>query len=115
MNNGENRGLINKKVSEDQWISLVSSVLELSLSLFSLSHTLGHLDFSWRKLGDCGIFGVLEKEGKRRVGKCKRTYGSTTTTSFYCKYRVAFMFSSLVLACMAYECGLLVMIFHWHG
>jgi len=25
------------------------------------------------------------------------------------------MFSSLVLACMAYACGLLVMICHWHG
>jgi len=25
------------------------------------------------------------------------------------------MFSSLVLACMAYACGLLVMIYHWHG
>ena len=25
------------------------------------------------------------------------------------------MFSSLVLACMPYACGLLVMIYHWHG
>lgn len=30
-------------------------------------------------------------------------------------YRVACMFSSLVLACMAHACGLLVMIYHWHG
>ena len=25
------------------------------------------------------------------------------------------MFSLLVLACMAHECGFLVMIYHWHG
>jgi len=25
------------------------------------------------------------------------------------------MISSLVLACMAHACGLLVMIYHWHG
>jgi len=25
------------------------------------------------------------------------------------------MFPSLVLACMAYACGFLVVIYHWHG
>ena len=61
MENEENRGLINKKVSKDQWEglgqgSLVNSVLDLSLIL-------GHLDFSWSTLGECGILGVLEQEG----------------------------------------------------
>ena len=64
---------------------------------------------------ECGIFGVLEKEGKGRVEKCKRTSGSATTTAFSCRYLVACMFSSLGLACMEYACGLLVMVCHSHG
>ena len=38
MENEENRGLVNKKASEDQLVPFVSSVLELSF--YSLSHTL---------------------------------------------------------------------------
>ena len=34
---------------------------------------------------------------------------------FACGYRVACMVSLLFLACMAYACSFLVMIFHWHG
>ena len=40
-----------------------------ALSLFSISHTLGYLEFSWSTLGECGILGVLEKEGKGRARK----------------------------------------------
>ena len=34
---------------------------------------------------------------------------------FYCKYQVACMFPSLVLAHMVHACGFLVVICHWHG
>jgi len=95
--------------------TLVSLVLGLSFYSLSLSHFLGHLEFSWITLGEYGIPGCLEKEGKGREGKRKSTLGSTSTRSFSCRYRVACMFSSLVFACMAYACGLLVMICHWHG
>jgi len=47
-----------------------------SLSLFSLSHTLGYLSF----LGACGIFGLLEKEGKGKAGKHRKESRSTSTS-----------------------------------
>ena len=47
----ENRGLIDKKAPEDQLASLVSSVLVELSSILSLSHSLGHLEFSWSTLG----------------------------------------------------------------
>jgi len=85
MENEENRGRIHKKDFEDQLASLflssesfVSLVLG-ALSLFTLSHTLGDLEFYWSTLGGCGILGFLEKEGKRRVGKCKKASTSTAT------------------------------------
>ncbi len=55
--NEENEILIDRKASEDQLASLVSSVLNLSLSL---SHTLGYFEFPWTTLGWCGILGFLE-------------------------------------------------------
>ncbi len=75
MENEENRGLINKKVSKDQWERLCQFNFG-ALSLFSLSHTLGYLEFSWSTLGGCGILGFLEQEGKGRARKCKRALGS---------------------------------------
>ena len=81
MENEENRGLINKKASEDQLVTFCQFSFG-ALSLFSLSHTLGHLEFSWSTLGGCGILGFLEQEGKGRAGKHKRTSGSTTTSDF---------------------------------
>jgi len=84
----------------------------LSLFSLSLSHTPGYLEFSWSTLGGCGILGFLEQEGKGRALKRNRASVSTTTIGFACKYRVACMFSSLVLACMAYACGFLVVIYH---
>jgi len=45
MENEENRGLINKKASEDQLVTF-SQFKFGALSLFSLSLTLGHLEFS---------------------------------------------------------------------
>ena len=54
MENEENRGLIDKKASEDQLVPSVSLVLDLSLSL-----TLRHLEFSWR-------ISALDQERKRR-------------------------------------------------
>jgi len=55
MENEENRGLINKNDFEDQWARLGQFSFELSHYSLSLSHTLGHLEFSW-------ITSALEKE-----------------------------------------------------
>ena len=52
---------------------------------------------------------------RRKVGKRKGTTGSTSTYGFICRYQVACMVSLLFMACMAYACGLLVMICHMHG
>ena len=72
MENEENRGLINKKASKEWLERLFQCYGELSYIL-SLSHTLGHLEYSWSTIGECGILGYLEKEGKGRAGKHKRT------------------------------------------
>jgi len=86
MENEENRGLINKQDSEDQWETIVSEglislVLEL-LIILSLSHTLGYLEFYWRSLRGCGILVFLEKEGKQRAWKHKRASKSSATLNF---------------------------------
>jgi len=48
MENEENKGFIDKKDSKDQMTSLV--ILDLELSHYSLSLTLGHSDFFWSNL-----------------------------------------------------------------
>jgi len=85
MENEENRGPINKNYYEDQFTNFCQFSVG-ALSLFSLSYTLGHLDFSWSTLGGCGILGVLEQGHKGRVGKRERTLGSTTTIGFPYRY-----------------------------
>ena len=55
MESEENRGLINKKDYEDHFLAfclfIFGALIFYSLSLsLSLSHTLGHLEFSWRTL-----------------------------------------------------------------
>jgi len=94
--------------------TFVSSILDLSLYSLSLI-LLDTYSIFGALLEECGILRVLEKEGKGREGKYKTKLKLATTSGFACKYWVACMFSSLVLACMAYACGLLVMIYHWHG
>jgi len=66
-----------------------------ALSLFSLSHTLGDLEFSRNTLGGYDILGFLEKEGKGREGKCKRSSRSETTSDFLAgtKFHVFFFTS----------------------
>ena len=63
MENEENRGLINTKASEDQFMAFVQCSF-VSLIILSLYHTLGNLDFSWSTLGECGILGLWNKKGK---------------------------------------------------
>ena len=58
MENEENRGIIHKKASEDQLVTFCRLIFG-ALSLYPLSLTLGHLDFSW------SIF-ALDQERKRR-------------------------------------------------
>ncbi len=66
MENEENRGLIYKKASKDQLVTFCQFSFG-TLSLFSLSHTLGDLEFSWGTLGGRGILGFFQKEGKGRA------------------------------------------------
>ena len=113
MENEENGGLIDKKYFVDQ-LERFFSHLWLSFYSLSLTLTLGHSKLSWSTLGECGILGDLEQEGKGRDGKRKRTSVSTTT-DFVCRYKFACMFSSLVLACMQYACSFFIMICHWHA
>ena len=80
MENEENRGLIHEKAYEDQLVTFCQFIFG-ALSLFSLSHTLGDLEFSWSTLGGHGILGFLEQEGKGRAGKHKKASGSTTTSN----------------------------------
>ena len=81
MENEENRGLINKKAYEDQWVGLGQFIVG-SLSHYSLSHGLGHLYFSWITLGGCGILGFLEQESKGKAGSRNEASGSETTLYF---------------------------------
>ena len=60
MKNEENRGLIYKKASKDQLVTFCQFRFKaLSFFSLSLSHTLGHLEFSWNTL-------ALEQETQRR-------------------------------------------------
>jgi len=114
MENEENRGLINKKASEFQWARLVQFSIA-ALSHFSLSHTLGDLEIllehSWR-VWHTWILGARRKRKSKKVQQGIRI---SDYIIFSCKYRVVCMISSLVLASMAYACGFLVVIYHWHG
>jgi len=47
MENEENRGLIDKNASKDQFVTLFLVQFWSSLIIISLPLTLGHLDFSW--------------------------------------------------------------------
>ena len=76
-----------------------SSLIILSLSYSCIPRV--SLEQSWR----VWILGDLEQEGKERVGKCKQSLGSSATSGFDCRYRVACMFSSIVLEHLVYACG----------
>jgi len=102
MEDEENRGLIHKKASKDQLVTFSQfSFGALSLLSLSLYHTLGYLEFPWITLRGCGILGFWSKKEKEEKGH-KRTSEAATIARFSCRYQVACMFSSLVLACTAY-------------
>ena len=113
MENEENRGHIDEKGFWGSMGKLLS--VHLWLAFYSLSHTLGRLEYSWRMLGGVWHTWDLEQEGKGRAQKHKRTLVSTTTIGFSCRYWVACMNSFLVLECIAYACGFLVVICHGNG
>ena len=94
MENEENRGLIDKKAYEDNIVTFFQFSFG-TLSLFSLSHTLGDLEFSWSTLGGCGILGFLDQEGKGRARKNKRASGSIVTSYFLVGYYVSFTRSGM--------------------
>ena len=81
MENEENRGLINKKASEDQLVGFLLALmalillyyLSLSLSLLGTSIFLGAL-WHWIKKG---------KEGKTKEGASKEEQDQTSTTRFF--------------------------------
>jgi len=117
MENKENRGLINKKASEDQWARFghfsfgALSLFSLSLSL-SYSWTLSFfLEHPWRVWHTW----ILGERRQRKNMKVQEGININNYIIFSCRYRVACMIYSLVLACMAHACGFLVVIYHWHG
>jgi len=63
MENEENRGIIHKKPFEDHLVTFCQFIFR-DLSLFSLSRTLGDLEFSWSTLGGHGILGFWSKKVK---------------------------------------------------
>ena len=89
-------------------------MLDLSHYYFSLSYSWllrYFFEHSWR-VWHTWIPGARRKRKRR---KSQEGIGIKSYIKFSCKYRVACMISSLVLACMAYACGFLVVICHWHG
>ena len=78
MENEENRGLIDKKSSNDQLVPFFSLVLELSHYSLSLSH-------SWTQcfLGALSIGERNEKEGKKKEGASKEEQDQATTTRLF--------------------------------
>ena len=97
-----------KRILRINTLTFVSSILELSHYSLSLSHSWilrVFLESSWRVWHTWSF-------GARRKRKSKRIVGSMTTKDFSSRYQVSCMFSSLALTCMAYSCGLLIMIFH---
>ena len=77
--NEENRGLIDKKASEDHLeIFFHCTFCQFSfgaLSLFSLTLTLGHLEFSWITL-------ALDQERQRRKEEGRRNQGIAGSSSY---------------------------------
>ena len=95
MENEENKGLIHKKASEDQFVTFCQFSFG-ALSLFSLSFSLLETDFSWSTL-------ALEQERKRRQEEAKIKQGKAGSSSYnrlHCRYQLACVFSLLDLACM---------------
>ena len=84
MENEENRGLVDKKASKDQWARLVNvAFCQFSvgaLSLLSLSHTLGHLEFSWITLALVQGKKRKDKEGKGNQRSSKEDQDQEGTT-----------------------------------
>ena len=105
--------------------SLIKRILRISwyllsvqfwsyLFIISLSYSwtlIFFLEHSWRVWHNW----ILGSRRKRKSMKVQEGINISNYIRFSCKYRVECMISSLVLACMAYACGLLVMIYHWHG
>ena len=94
MENEENRGLINKKAYEDQWVGW--SVQDLANLALELSHTLGHFKISWSTL-------ELEQERQRRQEEAKIKQGNAGSSNYnniLYRYRFACVFSLLDLTWM---------------
>ena len=78
MENEENRGLINKKISEDQLVHFFHFSFGAP-SLYSLSLTLGHLEFSWSILAmdqrrTKNAKGSKNQEKKSNIKQLQRDY-----------------------------------------
>ena len=67
--NEENRGLIDKKAYEKPFVTFVSSILELSH--YSLSLTLGHLEFTWITFTLDQVRQRRQEEGRSKQGRAR--------------------------------------------
>ena len=77
MENEENKSLIHKKAYEDQLVTFCQFNFG-TISLFSLSHTLGHLEF----LGALQHWSKKGKEGKRKQRPSRERQYQEATTNF---------------------------------
>ena len=80
MENEENRGPINKKASEDQWVRFFLNLLSVyfwsSLIILYLSLTLGHLEF----LENFLYWTNKAKKAGKRKKQARRSKNQATTT-----------------------------------
>ena len=98
------------RISGEGLISLFLEVSHYSLSSILLVLRV-FLEHSWR-VWHTWILGARRKRKRRKV---QEGIGINNYIRFSCRYQVACMIYSLVLECMAYACGFLVMFYHWHG
>lgn len=82
--NEENKGINDKKAYEDQLLA-IWNFFGGSLLYYFIPHTLVHLEYSWSILGSLWHTLDLEKEGKRKIGKCKGIGGLAVTTRLLCR------------------------------
>ena len=103
----ENRGFIDKKSYENQWVSLVSSILELSHYSIALSH-------SWTLRVFLDTL-ELEQERQRIQEEAKIKQGKARSSSYnmiHFRYRFACVLSLLYFASMVLH---VVLFYHGMG
>ena len=115
MENEENRGLIDKKASEDQLAIFFSWLVGVTFFQFSFGAlSLFCLSLSWTLRVFLEHFGIGSIKAKKARGRKDQEgkAGSSTYNKLHCRYRLACVFSLLYLTCMVLHVVILLL---WHG